>query len=257
MQQTAVVDRGEARVRVRSAGSGEVIVLLPGMGRPASDLDAFAELLVQAGDRVLQPDPRGLGSEGTLHGLTLHDLAADVATVIESAGRPAVVIGHGFGNRIARMLAADRPELVRAVVLLGCSGLVQPTPDTAEAIRLAQAEDTDPVTRERAAKDAWFGPGRNATVWLSGWSQPLMKASHEAAAATDTASWWTAGDAPVVIVQGLADVAAPPENGRRLKQQIGDRAVLVELDGLGHALVVEDAEAVAKAVVAALRGLPA
>ncbi|MBV8914938.1 MAG: alpha/beta fold hydrolase, partial [Acetobacteraceae bacterium] len=125
-QQTEIVEQGDARVRVRSAGTGEAVVLLPGMGRPASDLDRFAELLVQAGYRVLQPDPRGLGSEGTLHGLTLHDLAADVAAVIERTGSRAVVIGHGFGNRIARMVAADRPDLVRAVVLLGCSGLVQP-----------------------------------------------------------------------------------------------------------------------------------
>ncbi|HYZ61157.1 MAG TPA: alpha/beta fold hydrolase [Acetobacteraceae bacterium] len=256
-QQTEIVEQGEARVRVRSAGSGEVLVLLPGMGRPASDLDPFAELLVQAGYRVLQPDPRGLGSEGTLHGLTLHDLAADVAAVIEGAGSRAVVIGHGFGNRVARMVAADRPDLVRAVVLLGCSGLVQPTPEIAEAIRLAQAEDTDPVTRERAVRQAWFGPDRDITAWLSGWSQPVMRASQEAASATDTATWWTAGRAPVVIVQGLADVAAPPENGRRLKEQIGERAVLVELEGLGHALVVEDAQAVAEAVIAELRLLPA
>src|SRR3954449_8054264 len=105
-QETEIVDQGEVRVRVRSAGSGEVVVLLPGMGRPASDLDPFAELLVQAGYRVLQPDPRGLGSEGTLRGLTLHDLAADVAAVIQREGGRAVVIGHGFGNRVARMVAA-------------------------------------------------------------------------------------------------------------------------------------------------------
>jgi pimeloyl-ACP methyl ester carboxylesterase len=35
---------------------------------------------------------------------------------------PAVVIGHAFGNRIARCLAADRPALVDLVVLLSSSG---------------------------------------------------------------------------------------------------------------------------------------
>src|SRR3954449_8505755 len=105
-QHTDIVAQGDTRVRVRSAGSGEVVVLLPGMGRPASDLDPFAALLLLAGYRVLQPDPRGLGSQGTLNGLTLHDLAADVAAVIEREGGRAVVIGHGFGNRVARMVAA-------------------------------------------------------------------------------------------------------------------------------------------------------
>jgi pimeloyl-ACP methyl ester carboxylesterase len=252
-----VIERNGVRLRLRVDGSGALIVLLPGMGRPASDLDPFAALLVREGYRVAQPETRGLGSEGPLDGITLHDLAADVTAVIEHLGGPAVVIGHGFGNRVARMAAADRPDLVRAVVLLGCSGLVQPTPAIAEAIRLAQAEETDPATRELAVRDAWFGPGRDIGIWMSGWSQPVMRMSQAAAAATDTASWWTAGQAPVVIVQGLADVAAPPENGRRLKAEIGARATLVELEGLGHALVVEDPAAVGRAVVDAIRRLAA
>ncbi len=53
-------------------------------------------------------------------------------------------------------------------------------------------------------------------------------------------------------MQGLADVAAPPENGRLLKAEIGDRAQLVELPGIGHALPVEDAGAVADAILAYL-----
>lgn len=254
--ETEVTGRGEVRLSIRAAGSGPLLVLLPGLGRPAGDLDPLAGRLVAAGYRVVQPDPRGSGSAGPLEDITLHDLAADIAAVIEWAGVPAVIIGHAFGNRIARTVAADRPDLVRAVMLLGCSGLVQPTPEIAEAIRLAQAEDTDPVTRERAVRDAWFAPGHDISAWMTGWSQPVMKAYLAAAAATDTEAWWTAGGAKVVIIQGLADVSAPPENGRRLKEQIGDRAVLVELPGIGHALAVEDPDAVADAVIAEFRRLP-
>ena len=254
--QSETVARGPIRVNLRAAGSGPLLVLLPGLGRPAADLDPLAAHLVAAGYRVVQPDPRGNGSDGPLEPLTLHDLAADTAAVIEWAGPPAVIIGHAFGNRIARTVATDRPELVRAVVLLGCSGLVQPTPEIAEAIRLAQAVDTDQPTRERAVRAAWFAPGRDIAPWMEGWSQPVMKAYLAAAAATETAKWWTAGKAPVVIIQGLDDVSAPPENGRQLKQQIGDRAVLVELPGIGHALPVEDPDMVAAAVLAELAKLP-
>lgn len=161
-------------------------------------------------------------------------------------------IGHAFGNRIARMAAADRPDLVRLVVLLGCSGKVQPSPEIAEAIRVAQAPDTDPATRARAVQEAWFAPGRDISTWLDGWSQPVMASYLAAAAATDTASWWTAGQADVVIIQGLADVSAPPENGRLLKSEIGGRATLVELPGIGHALPVEDPGTVADTIIAQL-----
>jgi pimeloyl-ACP methyl ester carboxylesterase len=221
------------------------------MGRPAEDLDPLAGRLAAAGWRVLQPDPRGLGgSTGPLSNLTLHDFARDVAAVIEqaAAGR-AVVIGHGFGNRIARTVAADRPDLVEEVVVLGCSGKVGPSPEIAEAIALAQDSGTPRRIREQAAQVAWFGPGGDASPWLDGWSEALIKASLEASAATPTAAWWSAGSAPVLIVQGAEDVSAPPGNGHLLRDEIGGRATLVDLPALGHALPVEDPDAVGAVVV--------
>ncbi len=247
---------GEAHVRVRRSGAPgkaglPTLVLLPGLGRPGDDLDPFAAHLIDRGYAVLQPDPRGLGgSTGKLDGLTLHDLAADVAVVIEAlAPDGAVVIGHAFGNRIARTVAVDRPDLVGMVVLLGCSGLVQPSPEIAEAIRLAQAVDTPTPIRAKAVRDAWFGPDRDIAVWMDGWSQPVMKAYLAAAAATETARWWMAGSARVMIVQGAVDPSAPPENGWLLRREIGDRASLIDLPGVSHAGPVEDPETVAKVVL--------
>jgi pimeloyl-ACP methyl ester carboxylesterase len=253
-QEIRHITAGPARLRVRISGQGPRLVLLPGLGRPAEDLDPFAAFLVAAGYQIVQPDPRGSGgSTGPLDGLTLHDLAADVAAVIDAmAGTNVTIIGHAFGNRIARMLATDRPELVATVVLLGCSGKVQPSPDIAEAIRLAQAVDTPPEIRAKAVAAAWYGPGRDISVWLTGWSQPVMRSYLAAAAATDTARWWTAGKARVVIIQGADDVSAPPENGRLLRAEIGDRAVSLELAGVGHAVAVEDPEGVARVVMAQL-----
>jgi pimeloyl-ACP methyl ester carboxylesterase len=246
---------GPARLRLRVGGDGPLLVLLPGLGRPATDLDPLAALLIGGGYRVAQPDPLGSGgSTGPMDGLTLHDLAADISAVIETlGGGPATLIGQAFANRIARMTATDRPDLVSAVVLLGCSGKVQPTSDIAEAIRLAQAIDTPPDVRARAVRSAWFGPGRDISVWLDGWSQPVMQAYLAAAAATETASWWTAGRAKVLIVQGAEDVAAPPANGHLLQAEIGARATLVDLAGIGHAVGVEGPDAVARVILPYLR----
>ena len=66
------------------------------------------------------------------------------------------------------MVATDRPDLVAAVVLLGCSGKVQPSPEIAEAIRQAQAVDTPTDIRAAAVRAAWYGPGRDISVWLDG-----------------------------------------------------------------------------------------
>jgi pimeloyl-ACP methyl ester carboxylesterase len=251
MYEVSRVESGTASLRIRSAGHGPVLCLLPGLGRPSEDLDPLATRLVAAGFRVVQPDPRGCGgSTGAMEALTLHDLAADIAAVIEASGAANVtIIGHAFGNRIARTAAADRPDLVNRVILLGCSGKVQPTPAIAEAIRLAQAVDTPPDVRAEAVRAAWYGKGRDISVWMEGWSQTVMTSYLAAAAATDVADWWTAGSAEVLIVQGLDDVSAPPENGRLLKAEIGERATLIELNGVGHAVPVEDPDGVAEVLI--------
>src|SRR5204863_188563 len=92
----------------------------PHCATPQPDFVPIAARLAQAGYRVLRPQPRGIGqSSGPLTGIDLHDYAADVAAVIAHENRePAFVVGHAFGNRVARMLATDRPDLVRAVALV-------------------------------------------------------------------------------------------------------------------------------------------
>ncbi len=249
------VEAGDARIDVRVLGNGPSLVLLPGLGRSSVDLDPLAAHLVAAGYRTVLPEPRGIGtSTGELAGLTLHDLARDIAAVIAATcGAPVVLIGHAFGNRIARCLAADRPELVSLVVLLSSSGKVQPTPEIADAIRLAQAVDTPTDVRADAVRAAWFAPGSDITAWLDGWSQHGMQAYLAAAAATPVEDWWTAGETDVLIVQGLCDVSAPVGNGRLLREEIGDRATLIELPDVGHALPVEKPALVADTVIEFLR----
>jgi pimeloyl-ACP methyl ester carboxylesterase len=229
--------------------------MLPGLGRSSHDLDAFAVALASAGYSTVLPEPRGMGgSTGRLDEITLHDLARDVAAVIKRlCDNPVVVIGHAFGNRIARCIAADHQQLVSLVVLLSSSGKIQPTSEIAEAIRLAQAVDTPRDVRAQAVHAAWFAPGSDISPWLDGWSQSVMHAYLAAAAATSLDDWWTAGTADVLIVQGLCDVSAPIANGRLLRDEIGCRASLIELTNVGHALPVEKPELCAETIVSFLR----
>ena len=249
----------QATLRVYTRGHGPTLVLLPGIGRPPADLHALAVLLDQAGYRVVLPEPRGMGaSSGPLENITLHDLADDIAAAIDAAGRghdaaPALVVGHAFGNRVARTLAADRPDLVTAVALLSCSGKVPHDAAMAEANHLAIATDTPPDVRRAAASKAWFAPGGDPTPWLDGWNLEVREAFAAAAHATPLEQWWTAGSARVLIVQGLEDFSAPAANGRLLKEELGPRATLVELPGVGHSLPVEAPAAVAATLLGYLR----
>jgi pimeloyl-ACP methyl ester carboxylesterase len=60
--------------------------------------------------------------------------------------------------------------------------------------------------------------------------------------------WWSAGTAPLLVIQGLDDVVAPPENGHALREQSGERVRVVDLPYAGHFLLLEQPEAVARAV---------
>ncbi len=53
-----------------------------------------------------------------------HLWAAQVATFIERViGEPAIVVGHSLGGTVAAQLAASYPHLVRAVALVGSTGI--------------------------------------------------------------------------------------------------------------------------------------
>ena len=114
-----IIQAGDARIEVITEGSGPLLVMVPSSSRDSEDFDDVAAMLAAAGLRVLRPQPGGMGrSTGPLAGLTLHDYARDVAVVIEhQRAGPAVVLGHAFGQWVARTLATDRPDLVRGVVL--------------------------------------------------------------------------------------------------------------------------------------------
>jgi pimeloyl-ACP methyl ester carboxylesterase len=155
-----IATNGEAKLRVFTAGEGPTIVMLPARGLGPFELEPLAERLLPAGFRVVLPEPRGYGeSSGPLNGVTMNDLAADVAQAIESAGgKPVVVVGHAFGNRVGRMLAQDRPDLIRAVVLIAAGGKFPPKPAIAPNLKIWLDETLPPAQRTAAAKAAFFGP---------------------------------------------------------------------------------------------------
>jgi pimeloyl-ACP methyl ester carboxylesterase len=258
-----VATNGQAKLRVFTAGDGPSIVMLPARGVGPFALEPVAERLLAAGFRVVLPEPRGYGqSIGPLEDVTMRDLAMDVAQAIEEAGgAPVVIVGHAFGNRIGRMLAQDRPDLIRGVVLIAAGGKFPPKPEIIPNLRIWLDESLPPEQRTAAAKAAFFGPQSNPTpkdAMLDGISADTSKVQAVAADSKlfPLESWWPGGKSPMLVIQGLADVWAPVENGRSLKADYPDRVTLVEFPAVGHLMASERPDLVADAIVAFVRGLP-
>jgi pimeloyl-ACP methyl ester carboxylesterase len=246
------IDVGDATLECTLCGSGAPVVLLANAGCSTGYFDQLARTLVTGGFQTISINIRGVGgSRGSLDSATLHDLAGDVAGVIKAIGRgPAHLVGHAFGNRIARCLAVDQTPLVRTVTLLAAGGLIAPP--------------TGPIgTHFRNATQAKMNGSDCVTVlgarWLSPASDPKILAHVECWPAVFVAHlatsrnvpleyWWSAGTAPLLVIQGLDDEAAPPGNGHALREQLGERVRLVDLPRAGHFLLLEQPEAVARAV---------
>lgn len=221
--------------------NGRQVVMLASLGRPGSDFDEVAAMLAGAGYRVTLPEPRGIGgSEGLMDGLTLHDLAEDVAAVIETqTTAPVMLIGHAFGNRLARTTAADRPELVARVGLLACGGLIEMPEKARKALIGCYDESPSPDEHIECVRYGFFAKGNDPEVWRGGWYRQVMRMQSFAVRTTPVEDWWEAGGQPILVVQALEDAIALPANAHDLKERLGARATLVELPNAGHAMLPE------------------
>ena len=254
-----MIQVGKANIEVFIRGAGPAVVLLPSVGG-ASQYDEFAPLLSAAGFQTIALSFRGAGgSIGPIEGLTLHDYAADVAGVIESLHvAPAYVLGRAGGNRVARCLASDRPQLVKSLILVAAGGRIPPSDPKAVAWLNGGPEAFTEAERPAAFRAAMLSPATDPArvnhimSFFPSWPA-AGKAFFTANAATPVNEWWAGGSARMLVIQGLDDLLAPPANGRALRDQYGDRVKLVEIPSAGHALLFEQPERVATEVIAFLK----
>jgi pimeloyl-ACP methyl ester carboxylesterase len=233
-------------------------VLLPSLGRGASDFDAIAERLAAAAFRVLRPEPRGIGaSRGPMTSIDLHTYAADIAAVIEQdRSGSAFVVGHAFGNRVARMLAVDRPDLVRAVSLVAANVGHAPSPPVVrEAIKASANTSLPDAERLQALQYAFFAPGHDARGWLAGWHPEVLAAQRIAGDRTSRREDYAAGTVPILYLQPDHDPLAHVEDAHEFKRALGERVTVMVIPNCSHAAIEEQPEAISDALIAYARAL--
>ena len=116
------------RLRYLSAGEGEPVLLVHGLGGAASNWLALAPLLLPR-RRLLVPELPGHGGSSPLPAApSLNAYADPLASLLEGEGAaPAAVVGHSLGGAVALRLAIRRPETVCALVLAGAAGISSST----------------------------------------------------------------------------------------------------------------------------------
>jgi pimeloyl-ACP methyl ester carboxylesterase len=238
-------------------GQGPAIVLIPSLARDSEDYDAVAEGLASAGFRVLRPQPRGIGaSSGPMTGISLHDFADDIAEVIRTLGDGrAVVVGHAYGNWVARMTAVDHPDLVRGIVIAAAAARQFPK-ELSAAINVAGDPSKAKEDRLAALRFAFFAPGSDPSGWLEGWHPDVRDAQRAAVAAVKQSDWWSGGTAPLLDLQAAQDPFKPADKRNEMKDEFGARVTVAVIPNASHALMPEQPKAVVDALVAWVKGLP-
>jgi pimeloyl-ACP methyl ester carboxylesterase len=249
LAQTQVIDVGAASLECTVDGSGDPLVLLANGGCSTSYLERLREYLASAA-QIIAINMRGVGgSRGPLDNATLHDLASDVAGVLETLQcGPAHILGHAFGNRIARCLATDHPAMVRKVILVAAGGLIGPSTPLGSTFRdVPRSKLTGPECVALGAR--WLSPVSDQSVLAPVECWPRVHLAHLAAGKrVRLDEWWTGGSAPLLVIQGLDDEAAPPANGHALRDQLGERVQLLDIPRAGHFLILEQPDPVIAAV---------
>jgi pimeloyl-ACP methyl ester carboxylesterase len=255
------------RLAYELLGQGEPILLLAGTGMAKEVwLAGPASALAEAGYQVVLIDNRGVGaSDSPPAPYAVADLAADAAGLIEQLGvGPCRLVGYSLGGYAAEVLAAERPELLRAVALLASAGPLsacarfgleaeaetarqgidlprgkQVFDALATCLTPAQLQD-DAVVRRFTEKmltgPQWGNPGRHGQFAAgAAWSAQDI-AAHSAR--------WAKISVPVLAVAFEHDVLCPPASARQLSQAVSG-AELALIPGSGHYAVITHAGEVA------------
>lgn len=97
-----------------------------------------------------------------------------------------VVIGHAFGNWVARTTGVDHPDLVRGVVIVAAAAKTYPVGLCEHADRSADLSLPD-AERLESIQYACFAPGHDASVWLA---RPRAGAGSAAGGGPDAIVRW-------------------------------------------------------------------
>ena len=118
---TQFVDLTEGKLAYDETGSGPLVVCVPGMGDLRGEYRFLVPQLVAAGYRVVTMDVRGHGETSvSWKDYSVAGVGSDILALIRhlDAG-PAIVVGNSMAAGAAIWAAAEAPELVSGLALIG------------------------------------------------------------------------------------------------------------------------------------------
>ncbi len=117
---TTMLRTSDGSIAYDVQGSGPLVICVPGMGDLRSVYRFLTPEIVARGFRVATVDLRGHGdSDATFSRVGDAATGQDLLALIQHLGGPAVLVGNSIGAGAAVWAAAERPDLISGLVLIG------------------------------------------------------------------------------------------------------------------------------------------
>lgn len=255
-------------VRVATGGKshdgvdGPAVVLLHGAGMDRTTWQMQSRWLAHHGYRVAAIDLPGHGlSDGApLETISqMADWTAGVVRELELA--PAHVVGFSMGTFIGLEMAAEYPDTVASLVLIGTASAMPVHPVLLDASRDDVPMASRLMTSWGIGSKAHRGGHQSPGTWLIGASTALLDTSPEGALAADMVACNAYGTgvehagkitAPVTFLLGKEDKMTPIKASHDLVDAVANKQVIT-LDAIGHMMPIEDPIGARKAIDGGIR----
>jgi pimeloyl-ACP methyl ester carboxylesterase len=228
------------------------VVFLHGAGMDHTEWMLQARFFAHHGRGVLAVDLPGHGRSDGPALRSIPDLAGWVLKLLDAAQLSrAALIGHSMGALIALEAAAQAPDRVWALGLLGVAARMPVHPDLQAAADTDQHVAIDLVASWGFGRRAHLGGARAPGTWMLGSGVRLLERAPGGTLAAGLAACNAYGGAleaaakvtcPTLLLLGEIDRMTPPPAARDLATRIADVRTVI-LPRAGHMMMVEQPDA--------------
>lgn len=229
---------------------GRVVMFANSLG---TEMRVWDPLLAEMADdlRIIRFDKRGHGlSDCPNAPYKIETLVEDAIAIAEALDlRDVTFVGLSIGGLIGQGLAAKRPDLLRALVLMDTAAKIGDKAGWNDRINAIEKDGIEGMAD--GILDRWFGTEMLANPNLSIWRNMLITTPQQgyigcchAIAGADFTTQTAELKMPVLAIAGSEDGATPPELVRATADLCG--AEFHEVAGAGHIPCAEKPREVAK-----------
>ncbi len=230
--------------------TGPVLTFVCGITRTLEDFRNYSRRLIPLGYRVLLFDNRGAGKTRAHDPFTLKEMAEDIVSLWKEVQcDEGILIGFSLGGIISVQAALDFPDRVKKLIVISSSLY----PEFLNHEVLISEKSTDEQIEESIPKYFSKKYRDKHLMFVSAFAKKLLREQYQSQIHAGAMLQRRALDGnsisknvsklqvPVLLVHGTEDEVVGIGSSRKAQREISG-SKLVEIEGAGHMLLVEETE---------------